>query len=241
MRKKNHAVNIAICDDDKKDAAYIESLLLVEKKVSCDVYLSGYDLLKYIQNNTTFYDVYFLDIEMPGINGINTAQEIRKRDQKALIVYVTNHQDYVYDVFETLPFRFLKKPITSESLHKVWYDIIEYFHMTKQVFLFTQNRIQCQIFTNEILYLESHGRVITLHAEKEKYDFYGRIYKLAETLNSNLFMQPHSSYLVNMDYIFSITNSEIVLRNNIIIPITFKYKLKVQQDYLGYVKWRHIR
>lgn len=237
-------MNIAICDDEMQDATNLENLLLAEspQSVSCDVFTSGNELIGYLKKkNWECYDVFFLDIEMQGINGIKTAQEIRKSDQKALIIYVTNHQDYVYDVFETLPFRFLKKPIEKECLQKVWFDMIDYFHTVKQIFTFVQNRIQCQIFADEIQYFESYGREITLHAEKQTYQFYGRIYKLAETLNRNLFAQPNASCLVNMDFIFSISKNEIILKSKKLIPITAKYRQSLKESYMNYVRWRRIR
>ena len=111
-------VNIAVCDDDKRDASKLENMLLKvsAQTISCDVFTSGNKLLGYLKNNKESYEVFFLDIEMRGMNGIETAQCIRRSDQKALIIYITNHEDYVYDVFETLPFRFLRKPVENYSL-----------------------------------------------------------------------------------------------------------------------------
>lgn len=237
------STNIAICDDDMQDAVNLENLILKEslQNIPCDVFTSGNDLINHLINNQDYYDVFFLDIEMQGINGIETAQNIRKSDQAALIVYVTNHQDYVYDVFETLPFRFLRKPVTDECLKKVWFDILDYFRTVKQVFVFIENRVQCQIFTDEIRYFESYGREIILHTKEKSHRFYGRIYKLAGTLNRGLFAQPNASCLVNMDAIFSIVKDEIILKNKVAIPITDKYRQSLKESYANYVKWRRIR
>lgn len=236
-------MNVAICDDEMQDAVNLENLLLEEsfQNIPCDVFTSGPDLIRHLTDGGDRYDVFFLDIEMKGMNGIETARWIRRLDKAALIVYVTNHQDYVYDVFETLPFRFLKKPVTAECLEKVRFDILDYFHTTKQIFSFVQNRVRCQVFTGEIQYFESRGREIILHAAQQTYSFYGRIYKLAETMNPNLFGQPNASFLINMDSIFSIDKEHVTLKSKMLIPITVKYRRSFQESYINYVKWRRIR
>ena len=61
-------------------------------------------------------DLYILDIEMPGMDGIAVAQEIRKRNSKALIVFLTSYTKYMPDVFAVVTFDFIKKPITIDRL-----------------------------------------------------------------------------------------------------------------------------
>lgn len=62
------------------------------------------------------YDIVFMDIEMSVLNGIETAKKIRKSNQKMVIIFVTDYQEYVYDVFDVLPFRFLRKPCSEEEV-----------------------------------------------------------------------------------------------------------------------------
>ncbi len=184
-------MRIAICDDDKQDAAFIEDFLLTQKLhgVVCDVFASGEELLHYKETNDMRYDIYFLDIEMPGRNGIEIAQVIRETDSQALIIYVTSYHDYVYDVFETLPFRFLRKPLRIADLEKAWRAVDEKLTTNTQIFSFIQNRYHCQVLTGDIMYFESRGRKITLHTQKAEYHFNDRLYRVYSLLNQRLFLK----------------------------------------------------
>lgn len=237
-------MKIAICDDEQKDAAYIESILLKcgKRLVTCDCFASGDGLLSYLNKNAERYELYFLDIEMPGQNGIETAKALRKCDTNALIIYVTSHEDYVYDVFETLPFRFLKKPVSKIRIEEIWAEVLDYIHSRKQIFSFVQDRMPYQIYTEEIEFFEINGRIITLHAINQQiYTFYGRIYKVKEELSANLFLHPHSSFIVNADFIATMTNTEILLQDGTSIPITDKYRKAFKEAYFDYVKWRRTK
>ena len=107
----------SVCDDNMVFATQIENVILKMKvpNLETEVYASGEELCKNLNQKS---QIYFLDIEMPGIDGIETARRIREQDQNALIVFMTQHHEYVFSVFEVLPFRFLRKPFTNEEVEK---------------------------------------------------------------------------------------------------------------------------
>lgn len=105
-------MNIAICDDNVNFVNWLEEIVL-HAPHEVDIFLDGGELLSYIDKSRSSYDTIFLDIEMNGLNGIETAKKIRKNNQNVLIIFVTEYQEYVYDVFEVLPFRFLKTQLNT--------------------------------------------------------------------------------------------------------------------------------
>lgn len=235
-------MRIAICDDEGKDSAFIEDYFMSQKtrEIICDVFASGEELLRYQEINDIRYDVFFLDIEMSGRNGIQIAKVLRKTNSQALIIYVTSYQNYVYDVFETLPFRFLRKPLQRADIEKTWQAVEKYRSTNTQIFSFIQNRYNCQVLTGDIMYFESSGRKVTLHTKKENYIFYDRLYHVYSVLSQRIFLKPHSSYIVNMDYIFSIRKKEIILTDKTVIPISNRYTKAVKECYFDYIQWRHL-
>lgn len=70
-------------------------------------------MLKYIANDDNQYQLYIFDIEMSGMNGLELAAEIRKRDKKALFVFITSFSHYMKDVFDVVTFDFISKPYSA--------------------------------------------------------------------------------------------------------------------------------
>ena len=113
-------MKIAICEDDIKTQSLLDSYLEEYLAVlEWKIFSSGEELLAHIKEDKDYFSLYFMDISLPGIDGIQTCAQIRKRDQKALIVFVTDYKEYVYEVFQVLPFRFLIKPVKKEAFSKV--------------------------------------------------------------------------------------------------------------------------
>ncbi len=175
---------------------------------------------------------------MPGRNGIETSAYIREHDKNALIIFITDHQDYVYQVFEVLPFRFLIKPVQREQLNTVLKDAILQINTVKKLFFFKIGKQQFQVAYDEILYFEGNLRKVRLVSTVGEWDFYGKISKVFSDLDVNLFLQSHSSFLVNMKYIRCITETEITLTNGMTIPISKKFRDSVKQRHMEYVEWR---
>ena len=232
-------IRIAVCEDSIPIQAQIEdhiSKMLTDCPV--EVFSSGEELLSFLSREKRRFSLYLMDISLPGISGIETAAAIRERDPYALIIYITDYKEYVYEVFETLPYRFITKPIDKDIFHKAISDAVNYITDRGELFHFHVDRVQYQIPFQEIIYFESHLRRVTLHTGKEAFSFYGRLRDLSEHLNPMLFVRTHASYLVNMEYIRSIRDAEVLLSTGEHIPVSRKYRPSVRDKHLEYMKWR---
>lgn len=114
-------LNIAVCDDSRTDVEMLESAFdkLAQYQFSYEVYFTAKELLKHVIDYGEMYHLYIFDIEMPEMNGLQLAKEIRKIDAKALFVFLTGYTQYVMDVFEVITFDYISKPITVEKLESV--------------------------------------------------------------------------------------------------------------------------
>lgn len=232
-------IRIAVCEDSIPIQAQIEDHIS-EMLTDCpvEVFSSGEELLSFLSREKRRFSLYLMDISLPGISGIETAAAIRERDPYALIIYITDYKEYVYEVFETLPYRFITKPIDKDIFHKAISDAVNYITDRGELFHFHVDRIQYQIPFQEIIYFESNLRRVTLHTGKEAFSFYGRLRDLSEHLNPMLFVRTHASYLVNMEYIRSIRDAEVLLSTGEHIPVSRKYRPSVRDKHLEYMKWR---
>lgn len=235
-------MRIAVCDDNQITSNYIEECLskLSLKDISVDVFCSGNDLINYIEKNpdSVYFNIYFMDIEMPGMNGIETAAYIRQKDKNSLIIFITEHKEYIYQVFEVLPFRFIIKPLVKEKLDTVLKEAFENILTTKQLFFFKVERQNYQIPFDKIIYFEGAGRKVKLYTETEEHVYYDKISNIKEKVNENLFLQIHASYLVNMEFIRMISETEVILEGNVILPISKRFRKEVRALHLNFMEWR---
>ena len=233
-------MRIAVCEDNNIVAAFMEDYIasMDAENIEYEIFTSGDDLIHYMERENVTFNILFMDIEMPGRNGIETSAYVREKDKNALIIFITDHKEYVYEVFDVLPFRFLIKPVTREALNLVMKKAFEHFNLTKQVFFFKQNKTQLQVAFDVIIYFEGNLRKVRLVTTGGEYDFYGKISEVVKKLDGNLFLQIHNSYIVNMDQIRKISESVVLLKSGTTLPISKKYREYVRQKHIQYMAWR---
>ena len=233
-------MRIAVCEDNNIVAAFMEDYIasMDAENIEYEIFTSGDDLIHYMERENVTFNILFMDIEMPGRNGIETSAYVREKDKNALIIFITDHKEYVYEVFDVLPFRFLIKPVTREALNLVMKKAFEHFNLTKQVFFFKQNKTQLQVAFDGIIYFEGNLRKVRLVTTGGEYDFYGKISEVVKKLDGNLFLQIHNSYIVNMDQIRKISESVVLLKSGTTLPISKKYREYVRQKHIQYMAWR---
>ena len=122
-------MRIAICDDDISFTSKLEDIISREfakngKKTEIDVFFDGETLVKSIESGHR-YSMIFLDIEMKKMNGITAARRIRQLDRYTLIIYISSCDDYLKELFEVEPFRFVSKPIQLEQLQRYCAEAIK--------------------------------------------------------------------------------------------------------------------
>ncbi len=232
-------MRIIICDDNKSIASYVENSIdeMAIPSVEVEVFYSGDSLVEYLKKGEKA-SIFLLDIEMEGKNGIDVGKYIRSVDEKAIIIYMTSHKDYVYDVFEVLPFRFLVKPVDSELLKKVLKESINKIYSDNKFYFFQIERTRYQIPYDEILYFEGRGRKVCIHTKTDEYEFYKKISQVYEELDQNIFLRVHNSYIVNMDYIRSVVQNEVCLFDKTVIPVSKSYKDEVSSKHVKYMIWK---
>lgn len=227
---------IAICDDDDIIIRSLRSKISdYLSKTGCsyeiDIYSCGEQLLSGL--TSTEYDVIFLDIEMPSINGVKVAEEIRLRQQNLYIqiVFVSSHMNYLYEVINTIPSGFLKKPIQDEELHIVLDRVQKLLAVRNTSCLnFVMNRCNYRIELNKIYYLESRNRKVVVHTISGNYEFYGKLETVMGNLHNFGFIMVHKSYAVNDQAIVSFTKNLVTLIDGTVLPMSEKYRVLCTQE-----------
>lgn len=177
-----------------------------------------------------------LDIEMKNMNGLELARQIRMEEPNALFVFLTSYEKYIYDVFEVVTFDFLIKPITFEKFQNMLDKAEHYLQMTKKNFQFSYRNVIYNIHCEEIVYIQKLGRKACLHMVDMTYIFNMKTENIKKQLDERVFVQINRSCIVNLSYVFKITNDELVLRTKEHLFISRVYRREIKNRHLQFIK-----
>ena len=205
-------MRIGICDDEIK---YSKELELYIKEYNSqadwtiDIYKDGNKLLK---DGVMKYDLVFLDIEMPTIDGIELANKIVEQNSNIFLIYVTSHFSYVSKAIRNHAFQFLPKPVNKEDLFFELERIVQKLKDREFKLCVQSNSVEYFLNVKDILYAETCNRILVLHMKDgTEYKTVMKMTKLiADTKNYN-FVQSHKSYVVNLEYVYSVGADEVQL------------------------------
>lgn len=237
-------IKIALCDDNKEDLKHIQheiqetigEVFPVNWKYGIDTYENGNMLMRKLKQVAGMH-ILFLDIDMPGANGMEIAQKLEHMKHTVHVIFITNRADLVFEAIHYRPFRFIRK----EYLHKELGEAMEAIVKTIQdEMLFFEVEVQddkVQIRVEDVVYLESRGHYVAVHRRKQDTEVVrARISDFTERLEKNGFVRTHIGYIVNIRDIYCITSKEIRLDNKEIIPISRKYAEHVKEAYARYAR-----
>ena len=236
-------LNIAFCDDDQvllsrllNEAKNIISKLNVCAKIY--TFTDGNKLINSFQNYTPYYDIVFLDIDMPIIQGKEIARKLRLVDKNFQLIFITSYQDEALNVFQFDVSAFIPKDLIDEKLEEVLTRVlkkIEDQNVNFQVFEIEKKDysvFEIKIPLNDIMYIECVNRDIYLHTQRETYMLKSNKYlELVEEYQQKGFVPIHRNCIVNIKYIFSIGDIDICLDNKEALPMSRRKKKQIVETF----------
>ena len=220
-------VNIVICENDKNDQEFVKAKVVeilddLNIEYEIKVYNSGDDLLKGYDKYT---DIILLDIQMDGLDGMETARKIREFDDNVEIIFITSFVEYALEGYEVNAYRYLLKPVKDENLRTSLINCLNDRNFVKRSIVIKEGDTRIKISLKDIMYIEVQGNDITVHTLKDTYRTKGTMSNFETEINSNMFVRCHKSYLVNLEYIKSIKRYTSILVNDEEVPLSRnKYK-----------------
>lgn len=237
-------LKIAMCDDDKNELSLLYSYLNTFQMMNnIDLQLAsfcdGKSLLDIYTSPGKFH-VVFLDVEMPGLNGIQTAELIRKmRDRRVMIVFVSNYPKYMQESFSVHPYYYMQKPISLEKVIHLMNNIIQDIEDEKVLRTLIQNdQSEETINLKDVLYIETADgkkELLQFHLLDRCINTRGIITKWEKELADYNFLLCHRGLLVNLVHIHFFDQSDLVLSNGERLPMSRKYERKLRDLYLNRV------
>lgn len=224
-------LKIAILDDDMSFLKCINQKIkdvFSERNVEVTTYLftSGEQIIDKIINGKSYYDVFFLDVQIPNQMGMDIAKIIRSKYKDVLIIFVTSFDNYVFEAFDYDAVSYIRKNEFDNKITNTIDRIIAKINMNNKKVVFNNSDGQYHVSPKNIMYFESLNHSIYIHEDN------GKVIKITNSLNQlerdfsiYNFIRIHSGYLVNLKYVYSIENISLVLLNNKVLPVS-RHRLK---------------
>lgn len=234
-------IRIAICDDERLISENIRNMVLdffhrKNLEVTVLQFQSGEELLGCDKS----IDVLFLDIQMEGMDGIQTAKKLRIKGYKGFLVFVTILSEMVFRSFEVQPFDYLVKPVEKKQLEKMMERLLVSLQYFREANLLVQRGCDSSIVSfDDIIFCEVIDRKVYLHLTKDRViDYYDRLGNLEKKLDGRFF-KCHRSYLINLKYLKSYKNGTAYMENDKEIPVSRLRSKEFSSVILHYMKeWR---
>lgn len=192
---------IAICDDEPILCKTLKNELYTYfNKHNIDsvveIYNDGYSLL----NSKLKFDLIFLDYQMPKVNGLQTAKQIREENSLCTIMFLTSFPEIVYDTFKYGTFRFLIKPLDSETL----FEALDSFRKKMNFFYPISLSVDGSVYkveTKDIIYVEARGKNSIIRLRENSLHYPKTLANVYSLLPKHCFFKTHRSFIVNLAYV----------------------------------------
>lgn len=230
-------IHVAVCDDIAASRDKIANLLEAYKEsdnLCIHTFSSGEELLSFPNYAETF-SIFFLDIEMGDISGLDAAAAIREKNQDTIIFFVTCYVEYVPDSFRLGAFQFLVKPIKDDDFKKDFERALNTLRSMHKHYIIKWRDMNIVVEYKDIFYIESYKRHLFIHEESQGHECVGKLQDAYDKLKTYGFSRCHQSYIVNLSKVKKIDKNSVLLNNNVNIPISRQYKQCLLQDFNVYL------
>ena len=219
-------LKIAVLDDEKEVREYLTSrvqdfLAAEDLDGRVETFSAAAPLVRLYEEEKADFDLLFLDITMPGMDGLTAAKRIREKNKDVMLVFITASAEFVFSGYEVRAFRYILKPELVNGFAGVFRDCLKELTKSDEVrFTFQSGSKTVTVPVREIYYFESDKRKVTLYCGGRSYSFYGKLDAVEEELKKHDFVRCHQSFLINARKISSLGLSEVTLTDGTAVPVS---------------------
>ena len=206
-------MRIAVCDDEEKFRTQAKEMidkLAGSLDVIVDAYEDGRKLLEAFDKKP--YDVLFLDIEMPAMDGITLAKKLRERSDSIYIVFLTGHVEYALEGYEVNALRYLTKPVQEDKLREVIRFVMDK-SVSKRQLMIKADGEETLINVSDIIYLEAQNQYVMIYTHEDEYLVRYNIGDFEEQLKNDGFFRIHRGYLISLAKVKKLLKGEVLMEN----------------------------
>ena len=233
-------LRVAICDDDPMALADTAALLEQYQQgksivITVDAFHNAVELLAALRTHS--YDLLMLDILMPGLNGMQTAREIRTYDSRLSLLFLTSSPEFAVESYSVEAFSYLLKPVTADTLFPVLDRLLKKLLREEDALTLTRSSGIVRLPFSGIEFLEVNRKHLLFYMED------GSVYELPGTLAEyeplllcrDAFVKVHRSYIANLAHVKLLDTRGLLTYRGKIIPVARALALQVRQKYTDYL------
>lgn len=225
-------IKIGICNHNEQQIKHIVGQIKKIKKLNfqlkIDTFCESKDFLDKIENDGN-YDIAIIEMEFPKINGIQLSKFILNRRERCLIIFTSESKEKAYEAFEVKAYSYLLMPINKERFNRVMKEAFDIIEKENADYLILKTKIGFRkISFDNIIAIEANKHYQIIHLKNEDLIVRSTISSLMNNLSINPnFVQPHNSFIINLDFAREINGNNITLINEISVPMSKNLKSKI--------------
>jgi len=239
-RKEGKEMRIGVCDDNYHVVQDIlgrlpDAQIDDDKPNEYEGFINGHDLLSRFRSKK--FDLVFLDIEMPGVDGIKLAKEIRKLNYDCIIIFVSAYLSYIHESYRVDAFQFITKPVNAKLFNEEISRAIRIYKNNNRSFLFYTAQGSKLIRLKDIVYIETSYRYFRVKTHQDSYYGSARTFLYQKKLLlEGSFTMTDRSIMVNLQHVDVFDKNTVTLTDGSVIEISRKKVKEFKREYFKYMK-----
>ena len=229
-------MRIAICDDQaecRQQAELSIRTCLKGTDLSIDTFKDGSSFLRNYKKS--FYDLVFLDIEMPEMDGITLAKRLRQLHNDVPIIFLTSHIEFALEGYEVNALRYLTKPVDMAKLQEVLSYTLR--QMQEQRVIWVKSDLcDKKIPVKDILFMEAQNQNVLIATAANTYSVRYNLSDYEKELQQDDFFRIHRGYLVALGHIKSIGQGEVLLSDGTSLPVSRTKEKALKEALFHYIR-----
>lgn len=234
---ETNMIRIAICDDEEVFLDEIRNIITkmqekIEQRIHIETFSNSKSLLFAMEKRDSF-DILFMDIELGNENGIEITEKIKKKYPGLVVIYVTSHQEYVYEIFKTEPLDFIRKPLDKNRIEECLFRALDKCYNLDYLKVRYKGGI-LHIKIKDIVYIYTEKKKLYIcMVDEGEYAISAKLDYIEEELKRyDEFIRIQKSFLVNFNYVKRYEQQMVVLQDGKICSISRDKKDEVRERYM---------
>lgn len=193
-------LKIGVCDDDAVFIAdfkrQVEAcFLMMATEASIDLFVTA---AAFLESRVEEYDIIFLDVKINDANGLDVARQLRKRNPRTILVFISAYVEFAPEGYEVTALRYIIKKDMARKLNGCLHDAVNLLQSREHLTIKTTDGKNVILLLSEIWFVEGNNHNVVFHTVEAEYVTHDTLGNIAQRITSFDFMQVHRSYLVNM-------------------------------------------